>query len=273
MHLLYSNIRPIKTERTKMPTFPFGSKLEKVEQKDKSPKQIFILGVYSSAVHAKWIDISGKIKVTALAVASEPYIFWRGDQADEIIKRINDNMSPNIGRLEAAQNKFNGPSGRTLDEKYLDKLKLGRENCWLCDIIPYSRLNVNQQNAIKREYNPLIEKNNLPKCTIPKFSKSELNLEARRFEILNELKLSKAETIILLGDEPIKRFLSFYTANKYQKLSDFGDTSNNYGKKVEVNIAGKEYTAIPLAHPRQVSKLGKSSQKWFERHSRWLNQV
>lgn len=33
--------------------FPFGSQLKKVEQADKSPKKVFVLGVYASAVHAK----------------------------------------------------------------------------------------------------------------------------------------------------------------------------------------------------------------------------
>lgn len=60
--------------------FAFGQPLVSVEQKDRSPKGIFILGVYASAVHAKWRDKKGKVLVNALAVASEPYIFWRGNK-------------------------------------------------------------------------------------------------------------------------------------------------------------------------------------------------
>ena len=52
--------------------FPFGSVLKKVEQQDKSPKKVFVLGVYASAVHAKWIGADGTVNVQALAVASEP---------------------------------------------------------------------------------------------------------------------------------------------------------------------------------------------------------
>lgn len=33
--------------------FPFGQQLKKVEQKDKTPKEAFVLGVYASAVHAR----------------------------------------------------------------------------------------------------------------------------------------------------------------------------------------------------------------------------
>jgi len=59
--------------------YPFGQPLIPVIQKDRGPKKVFVLGVYASAVHAKWRDQFGTVLVQALAVASEPYIFWRGD--------------------------------------------------------------------------------------------------------------------------------------------------------------------------------------------------
>ena len=46
--------------------FPFGEKLTKVQQSETTPnKEVFVLGVYASAVHAKWLDKDGKIKVQA----------------------------------------------------------------------------------------------------------------------------------------------------------------------------------------------------------------
>jgi hypothetical protein len=54
---------------TKKYYFPFGQELRKVEQKDKNSKKAFVLGVYASAVHARWIDENGRQKVAALAVA------------------------------------------------------------------------------------------------------------------------------------------------------------------------------------------------------------
>jgi hypothetical protein len=68
--------------------FPFGQELKKVEQKDRSPKKVFVLGVYASAVHARWTDKNGDLKVSALAVASEPSIFWTSENADKIISSI-----------------------------------------------------------------------------------------------------------------------------------------------------------------------------------------
>ncbi len=51
--------------------FPFGKEVHKVEQKERTPKQVFILGVYASAVHAQWLDTNGKTVVKALAVSSQ----------------------------------------------------------------------------------------------------------------------------------------------------------------------------------------------------------
>ena len=77
--------------------FPFGESVTLVEQADRSPKRVFVLGVYASAVHARWTGPDGAQRVGALAVASEPEIFWRGDGAGGIIERIP--VPPEAGRL------------------------------------------------------------------------------------------------------------------------------------------------------------------------------
>ena len=96
-------------------TFPFGKQLTKVEQKDKTPKKAFVLGVYASAVHAKWIDKNGKQKVLALAIASEPEIFWTGSNAEQIIASIN--IPSELGKLTTTNKNLNGPSGRVIGRK------------------------------------------------------------------------------------------------------------------------------------------------------------
>jgi hypothetical protein len=55
--------------------FPFGQPLCSIQQGDRTPQRVFVLGVYASAVHARWVGLDGAIRVRALAVASEPYIF------------------------------------------------------------------------------------------------------------------------------------------------------------------------------------------------------
>ncbi|MFA7187690.1 MAG: hypothetical protein WC051_05955, partial [Dehalococcoides mccartyi] len=55
-----------------------------------------------------------KVLANALAVASEQYIFWRGENAEEIISRIP--LPEGAGGLISAGEKFNRPTGRALDK-------------------------------------------------------------------------------------------------------------------------------------------------------------
>lgn len=248
--------------------FPFGNVLEKIVQTDRSPKKNFVLGVYGSAVHAKWVGLDGRPKVAALAVASEPEIFWQGDNADRIISKIK--IPEELGFLKVPDNQnLNGPTGKTLDSHYLHPLKTNRNETWLCDLIPESRLNDQQQRAISNFYtDEKIRKFKLKPVTIPLFRKKELNSEKRAKEILFELEESKAERIILLGDLPIRYFLYFFDS-RYKRLAQFGENQKSYGEEHIFKINGKLYKVIPLCHPRQSNKLGVSNSNWTNLHLRW----
>jgi uracil-DNA glycosylase len=249
---------------TDLGNFPFGRAVHEVVQTDRTPKRVFILGVYASAVHARWLGPDGKTIVTALAVASEPHIFWRGEDPELIIQQIS--IPEEVGRLVPASDNLNGPSGITLDEKIISPLGLKRTDTWLCDLVPHSCVNSAQAKAIKAKYTPLIGKYNLPMPTVPEVPKQLANDE-RREAILNEIKESGADTLILLGDQPIKWFLSHYDKS-WKKLSDF----SHYGRlhETQLQVNGKSIKVLPLAHPRQIAKLGLSSPKWFEAHKTWM---
>ena len=249
--------------------FPFGEKVKIVEQTDRSCKQVFILGVYASAVHARWVGSDGKILVSALAVASEPEIFWRGDGAESIIEKIS--LPDPLGNLAPASPHLNGPSGRSLDEEYLIPLGLGRSDVWLCDVYPYAHMNDSQRTAIEREYLPQLEEYGLPRPTVllaPTMGPGE----ARREEIWDEFVQSQAEVLVLLGDKPIKWFFS-HLAAKYKKLSDFGKEDDSYGLIHLVNIRNRQLGILPLIHPRQASRLGASSAEWANVHQTWKTGV
>ena len=247
--------------------FPFGQKLHKVIQTDRSPKKAFVLGVYASAVHARCIDKGGNQMVAALAVASEPEIFWTGHDAQKQLDKIK--IPVELGKLVLPGSNLNGPSGKALDELYLKPLGLNRTDTWLCDLIPETRINPNQKNAINRYYNPIRQEYNLPEVTIPEFHHSELNSIERCQEILEEFFTSQAETLILLGDLPIKHFLNHFVDTKFEGLSSFGSDSETYGRSHELKISGKVINVIPLCHPRQAQRLGVSSIQWFELHQNW----
>jgi len=245
-------------------TFPFGQPVKRVEQKDRAPKQVFVLGVYASAVHARWEGNNGRVVVRALAVDSEPYIFWRGDEAEEIVERIN--IPTELGKLVAAGERFNGPSGIALDELILNPMGLRREDAWLCDLVPHGCMNRSQRKALERAYLPQVDKYGLPIPTVPQVPR-RLADEQRRKAILDEFDESRAGVLILLGDKPIQWFLKCFD-DRWHRLSDFPQ----YGQLYTAQVGEKVVQVLPLAHPRQIAKLGLFSKKWFGLHQDWLSQ-
>ena len=249
-------------------TFPFGQPVKEVLQDDRSPKRIFVLGVYASAVHARWIGTNQKTIVKALAVASEPYIFWRGDNVNEIIEQIN--IPSALGKLVTANKQYNGPSGIALDDLILKPLGINRENAWLCDLVPHSCVNPSQNEAISRAYLPLVSKYCLPLPTVPEVPKQFTN-EVRRAAIVGELMESGADILVLLGDKPIQWFLKYFDP-RWKKLTDFTMDGQPYGRLNSTQIGSKTVKLLPLAHPRQIAKLGRSSVKWSDLHQNWILQ-
>jgi len=246
--------------------FPFGSKVKVLRQKDRSHKDVFVLGVYASAVHAKWVGADGKQKVAALAVASEPGIFWKGNQASKIISSIQ--IPPSLGTLTPAGSRFNGPSGQSLDDCFLKPLGIDRTDVWLCDIYPYAMVNPNQLRAIRERYARLASKYRLPEASLEP-APTRPPGEARIRQIAAELRQSGARTLILLGDRPIQWFLQAFQ-DEYKRLSDFGTAPAKYGLLHQFELGGHKLNVLPLVHPRQASRLGRSSATWGRVHDQWI---
>ena len=246
--------------------YPFGEPLHRVVQQDRTPKKVFVLGVYASAVHARWKQ-GNKVKCAALAVASEPRIFWDGneEEAREIIRRIK--IPKELGTLEPAGSHLNGPSAKTLDEHILKPLGFTREDAWLCDLLPETRLNDGQMKKIERKYEPLVEANGLNHVTIPR-RPTKFCDDRRCEEILAELKESQADLLILLGDIPIKQFLKRVANVPYSSLKEYKEIYD-YGVITETIIDGRTIKVLPLAHPRQIGALGYHSKDWYAMHQEW----
>lgn len=248
--------------------FPFGQELHPLVQKDKTPKKVFVLGVYASAVHARWKK-DGQIICQALAVASEPYIFWDGnvDEARQIIEKVN--IPSSLGVLEPAGKQLNGPSAKVLDDNILAPLGYTREDAWLCDCLPETRINSSQAKVIRERYNPLIEKYKLNPVTIPNRPTVFCN-KKRADEITAELMESQAELLVLLGDIPINQYLKQVASVPYSTLGEYVDLYG-YGIATETTICDKTIKVLPLAHPRQIGALGAHSEKWCNAHREWEN--
>ena len=246
--------------------FPFGQALHPLVQEDQTPKKVFVLGVYASAVHARWKK-ENKIICQALAVASEPRIFWDGnpEEARTIIGKIE--IPEELGYLEPANTKLNGPSAKVLDENILAPLGYTRKDAWLCDLLPEARLNPSQQKAIKEKYEPLADAYALNPVTIPK--RPSVFCDRKRSEaITEELMRSEADLLVLLGDIPIAQYLKKITDIPYTSLSEYVSLYG-YGTRTKVLINGKSIEVLPLAHPRQIGALGAHNEKWAAVHREW----
>ena len=250
-------------------TFPFGQPVERVAQADRDPKRVFVLGVYASAVHARWLDTDGEPLVSALGVASEPCIFWRGEGVEDILSTID--VPPEAGRLRPANDCFNGPSGRSVDEHFLEPLGLTRQDAWLCDLVPYSCMNERQAGAVRRCYAPLVERLGLPPVDWPALPVERTDA-IRREEIAQELRESAAELLVTLGDQPLKSFAAKVFGGA-SSLAVYGTDARNYGVVHDVEIEGRALGLLPLVHPRQAAGLGSHSSFWNDRHQTWVRQV
>ena len=246
--------------------YPFGQAVHPLVQEDKSPKKVFVLGVYASAVHARWKK-DGKIICQALAVASEPRIFWDGnpEEARKIIDAVA--MPKELGVLEPASRQLNGPSAKVLDENILAPLGFARKDAWLCDCLPETRINPSQAKAIKEKYDPLIEAYGLNSVTIPARPSAFCD-QKRSEEITAELLQSEAELLVLLGDIPVAQYLNKVADVPYTTLGEYVDLYG-YGNPTETEICGKRIKVLPLAHPRQIGALGAHSERWNLAHRQW----
>ena len=246
--------------------FPFGQVLHPLVQEDRTPKKVFVLGVYASAVHARWKQGS-KIICQALAVASEPRIFWDGNEAEarSILDAIA--MPPELGFLEPAGKQLNGPSAKVLDENILSPLGYTRADAWLCDLLPETRLNPSQVKALAEKYEPIRAQYGLNPVTIPK-RPSRFCTESRSREISEEILASQAQTLVLLGDIPIREYLNRAAQVPYHSLQEYVDL-HGYGTPTPVAIGGRTIQVLPLAHPRQIGALGAHSEKWNRLHRQW----
>lgn len=256
---------------TDVGVFPFGQPIGTLRELKRGPRRVFVLGVYASAVHARWIGGNRKTRIRALAVASEPEIFWTGHGAESLIRQVE--IPEEAGCLKPAGPDLNGPSGRALDERYLEPLGIARTEAWLCDLVPHSCMNDGQARAIERAYRPLMKELDLPEVVWPRAPKSEADWRnlvdrQRRDRIASEVAEASPEILVTLGDAPLRRFARHFGARS--SLASYGQSRDEYGRLHEATIAGCRLQLLPLVHPRQAEKLGTSSPKWAELHRHWI---
>lgn len=245
--------------------FPFGSVSVKVEQKEKSPKKVFVLGSQAESVYAHLLDDKGKVKAMAVPVASEPFPFWNGEGASQLLQNIS--IPSEFEKLTPVNINYNGGFGKKIDKWFLKPLGYKREDVWFCYLQPFARINPGKLKNLKEVYSSLSKGGYFSECTIPVFNPSEFYDKSRVQEIISELEQSQAKTIILIGEMPVKHFISHFST--YKSLSDFGNTILNYGKIHIIKINRKPYRVMALTHPEADEKFRTGSYFWKRCHKYW----
>jgi hypothetical protein len=147
-------------------------------------------------------------------------------------------------------------------------LGLARDGAWLCDLLPESRMNERQAARLLSDYVPVAQALGLPAATVPLVSSGyadSLRVEA----ILEELLSSGAETLITLGDAPLREFVAALSLG-HPRLRMYGTQSSQYGKLHPFSIRGRQFQLLPLTHPRQARALGNSNKGWGDLHRYWV---
>lgn len=243
--------------------FPFGRPLDVTPPQECRNAKAFVVGVYASAVHARWIGPDGRHACKALAVASEPHSFWDGSDADRVIRSIG--VPEEMGRLEPADRKFNGPSGETLRDKYLAPLGFHVSDCWITDLHDRYFLSPGNAKAIER-YERL--RTQVRACVKPAILPSRpaavVPSPERMKRLRDEFERSGAPLVITLGNEPLEPLFG-RTARKLSR--------DGYGETEEAVLFERKVTLLRLCHPRQAGALGSSSSAWTATHEDWTRRV
>jgi hypothetical protein len=221
-------------------------------------KEVFVLGVYASAVHARWTAMEDCLQRAGGGERAAHLLGWQRRRGLAYPQRHKN--PEGVGELVLPMASLNGPSAKALDERILAPLGLTRQDAWLCDLLPESRLNPNQLKVIAERYNPLIERYGLNPVTVPPEDGIFCD-DVRRKEITAEIHKSKAEMLILLGDMPIRQYLRHVEKVNFSNLREYTQRYG-YGAPLPVEIASRKLNLLPLAHPRQISQLGRSSISW-----------
>lgn len=149
--------------------FPFGTVAGFSEPRRLANAQALVLGVYPSALHVRWTH--PRYRVTALAVAPEPWPFWDGeDEADRVDEwRAQVGWQAAWGTAEPA-GRVNGSSGQVVRDRVLSPLGLTLDSVWLTDALPYFHVHRGrgtQGAAMSGRYDPFAAEQELPTHDLP----------------------------------------------------------------------------------------------------------
>jgi uracil-DNA glycosylase len=237
--------------------YPFGRPVRDVQPSATGARRFFILGAYPSAFHVRWTPPPelGLGPVQALAVADEPEPFWDGSDEHDVLKQWMALVSPvpGWGQLAGA-GRFNGSSGRHLDQQYLAPLGASREDVWITDAVNRHFVSEGGAAAIASRYLPAAEALGLPPADLPSRPSTHgliaLAAARHRDRLLAELDEASPEHVLTIGNEALAVFWELGISPLRSEARTAKLSAAVYGRRVPVVLPGGHQCVLhPLAHP------------------------
>jgi hypothetical protein len=258
--------REIDPDRTAMmATFPFGrAATRRPPRRPDGPADLFVLGVYPSALHVRWRRPDGVV-MGALAVDDEPTVFWDGNDAKQHIARWRTDIAWQDDWGTATLAGGNGSSGRILIDQILTPLRTVPERTYFTDCLPYYFVKAgadSQGQRIDEVYQPFALTHGLPAANLPA-RPSERELVSRTVlheadTLRHQLQESGTDHIVTLGQEAADVFAAVSGAPPVHLRPDA-----TYGLPRTAVIDGRRLTWLALTHP------GNRILIWRTRHTQW----
>jgi hypothetical protein len=227
--------------------------------------ELFVLGVYPSALHARWRRPDGAV-VAALAVDDEPAVFWDGADAAARIDRWRElvGWSPAWGSTGAVPG--NGSSGRHVLEHVLRPLGVPAGRTHFTDCLPtyfVKRGSSSQTAAIRKVYDPFAARHGLPLADLPERpAPKDLVRRAVAEEgphLARQLADAAAPPVVTLGQEAADVLTRLRSADPVVLAP-----GPNYGRAHHITLGCHGIEWLPLVHP------GNRSERWRRAHRDWV---
>lgn len=245
--------------------FPFGGLSGRCEPHRVEDAAAFVLGVYPSALHVRWTH--PEMRVSALAVAQEPWPFWPGDDQAERVDawRTEIGWRQEWGRLQPV-GRLNGSSGQVLQSRVLEPLGFDPAQAWTTDALPFFHVHRGegtQGAAMTERYDDFALSHGLPVHSLPtrppvdQLVRRAIEDEGERLR--QELRESRTPLLITLGNEALAVAAALVDGDLPATLRP----DESYGKRVAAHLGEMKIEVLPLVHP------GQRSATWLQVHDRW----